>query len=92
MKPVYRCEYCDHMGTEDEVREHEVKCYWNYDRKSCWTCKHRDRSIMTRFKCLLGTEIPAGKIYEFCGKYERNEDESYPKTSSDIFRGLFRGL
>lgn len=27
MKPVYRCEYCDHMGTEDEVRAHEKSVY-----------------------------------------------------------------
>jgi hypothetical protein len=45
-----------------------------------------------RFKCLLGTEIPDGKIYEFCGEYERDEKESSPKTSSDIFRGLFGGI
>ena len=92
MKPVYRCEYCDHMGTEDEVREHEINCYWNYDRRSCWTCKHRDRSSLMRLKCLLGTEIPEGKIYEFCCQYDRDEKESSPKTSSDIFRGLFGGL
>ena len=91
MKPVYRCEYCDHMGTEDEVREHEIKCYYNYNRKSCWTCKHRDHSNLMMFKCLLGTEIPAGHMIEYCGKYE-NDGKGAPKTSSDIFRGLFGGL
>ena len=92
MKPVYRCEYCDHMGTEDEVKEHEIKCYWNYDRKSCWTCKNRDRSCMTRFKCLLETEILEGHLIEFCSKYARDDNEVHFKSASDIFRGLFGGL
>jgi hypothetical protein len=92
MKQVYRCEYCDYMGTEDEVREHEIKCYWNYDRKSCWTCKHRDPNSLMRFKCLLGTEIADGCLIEFCGKYERDDDRKHSKTSSNIFRGFFGGL
>lgn len=91
MKLVYRCEYCDHMGTEDEVREHEIKCYYNYDRRSCWTCKHRDPSNLMKFKCLLGTEIADGHLIEFCGKYERDGKE-HPKSCSDILRGLFGGL
>lgn len=92
MKPVYRCEYCDHMGTEDDVRKHEINCMYNYDRKSCWTCKHRDSSSLMRFKCLLGTKIPEGKIYEFCRKYERNEDKKAPQTVDDIFCSLFGGI
>lgn len=92
MKPVYKCEYCNHMGTEDEVREHEIECCFNYDRKSCWTCKHRDPKSFMNFKCLLGTEIPEGHLMEFCGKYERDDDRKYSKTGSDIFRGFFGGL
>lgn len=91
MKPVYRCEYCDHMGTEDEVRVHEEKCMYNYCRKSCWTCKHRDHSSATKFKCLLGTEIADGCLIEFCSKYE-NDGKGKVKTVSDIFRGFFGGL
>ena len=91
MKPVYKCEYCTHMGIEDEVREHEIKCYYNYDRKSCWTCKHRDPKSLIRFECLLGTEIAEGRLIEFCGKYEYN-GKTEPKTAADIFGGLFGGL
>ena len=58
MKPVYKCEYCDKMGTKEEIKEHEEQCYYNYDRKSCWTCKHRDPKSLMRFKCLLEKEIP----------------------------------
>lgn len=91
MKPVYRCEYCNHMDTEDEVRAHEEKCMFNYDRKSCWTCKHRDPNSLMRFKCLLGNEIPAGKMIEFCGKYEWDE-KGHVNTAANIFTGLFGGI
>lgn len=91
MKPVYRCEYCGHMGTEDEVREHEVNCYHNYDRRSCWTCKYRDNNSIMNFRCLLGTDIPDGKLVEFCRKYE-NDGKRTTKTASDVLRGLFGGL
>ena len=37
MKPVFKCDYCQFMGTEEEVSEHEPKCFDNYDRRSCYT-------------------------------------------------------
>ena len=92
MKPVYKCDYCGHMGTEDEVREHEEKCYWNYDRKSCRTCKHRDQKSFIQYKCLLGVEIAEGCLMEFCSKYEWNGKDLAKSTASDIFGGLFGGL
>ena len=51
MKPVFKCDYCDKMGTEEEIREHEEKCTENYDKKSCYTCKHRGRLIMENKLC-----------------------------------------
>ena len=27
MKPVFKCEYCQFMGTEEEVSEHELNCF-----------------------------------------------------------------
>lgn len=92
MKPIYRCEYCSHMGTMDELREHEEKCLWNYDRKSCETCKHKDPNSFMRYKCLLGTEIAEGCLIEFCGKYEYDGKDSTKSTVGDIFGGLFRGF
>ena len=37
MKAIYRCEYCDVTGTEEEIREHEEGCFKNYNKKSCLT-------------------------------------------------------
>ena len=42
MKPVFKCEYCTFMGTEEEVKTHEDTCANNYDKKSCFTCQHRE--------------------------------------------------
>ena len=92
MEPVYKCGYCSYMGTVEETSEHEMQCIYNYDRKSCWTCKHRDPNSLMKFKCLLGTDIPEGKIYEFCGQYEYDEDRKEPKTASNIFNSFFGGF
>lgn len=77
MKPVYKCDYCSFMGTEEEVREHEPKCTENYDMKSCYTCKNRGRLSMVDFKikyeCEVGRDIPAGCIIKHCDLYEQKE-------------------
>lgn len=78
MKPVFKCDYCNFMGTEEEVREHEPKCIYNYDRKSCYTCKHRNGLTKTKdneitYKCMLDKDIPFKSVYEFCPEYERKE-------------------
>ena len=88
MKPVYRCEYCDHMGTEDEVREHEEKCIDNYNRRSCFTCKHKTWTTLNQYECDFGKEIPEGKIFEFCGQYERAEKRDNP--FENLFGAMFR--
>lgn len=90
MKPVYRCEYCDHMGTEDEVRAHEEKCIENYNRRSCFTCKHKTWKSIHQYECDFGNEIPEGKIFEFCGQYEREEKKDNP--FANLFGAMFGGL
>jgi hypothetical protein len=76
MKPVFKCDYCKLMGTEEEVREHEPKCKDNYDRKNCFTCVHKKlkpKDGQYLYECKAGKEIPEGKIFEFCSQYERKE-------------------
>lgn len=89
MHPVFKCDYCKFMGTEEEVREHELVCMDNYDRRSCYTCVHKkleSRDKQWFYKCKLGKEIPEGKIFEFCPQYERKE------RPDDLLDGLFEGL
>lgn len=88
MKPVFKCDYCSKMGTEEEIREHEPICMDNYDRKSCYTCVHKHvipNEKQWNYKCKIGNEIPEGKFFEFCPQYERNEN-------NHIFTNLFGGL
>lgn len=89
MKPVFRCDYCSKMGTEEEIREHEPKCFDNYDRRSCFTCVHKTLKGAFKdcsYECKVGVEIPEGKLIEFCNSYERKES---PSRIDNIFGNLF---
>lgn len=89
MKPVFKCDYCKFMGTEEEVKEHEPKRMDNYDRKSCCTCVHkklRPKDGQYQYECKDGKEIPEGKIFEFCPQYKRKE------RPNDLLDGLFGGI
>ena len=87
MKPVFKCDYCSQMGTEEEIREHEIECINNYDRRSCYTCKYKKihTSPSIRYECEKGIDIPEGSICEFCNSYERKE------YADLIFRNSFNG-
>ena len=90
MKPVFKCDYCDKMGTEEEISEHEPKCYDNYDRKSCFTCIHKRTKSKNNdwvYECEAGIDIPEGKFFEFCSKYEHKEkaDSLFGNLFGDLF-------
>ena len=89
MKPVFKCDYCSKMGTEEEIREHEPKCIDNYDRKSCYTCTHRTFKSGDKnhcYECKVRIESPEGKLFEFCESYERRDK---PDTIVDLFGNWF---
>ena len=89
MKPVFKCDYCSKMGTEEEIREHEPKCFNNYDRRSCFTCIHKTTKTKDKrlcYECKAGVEIPEGKFFEFCPQHERKEN---PETITNLFGDLF---
>ena len=91
MKPLFRCEYCDKIGTEEELIKHENECINNYTKRSCTTCKHAENKI-TKFNCKLGKAIPEGKFFEFCESYEWDEKDRTsrnPVPFNNLFGGLF---
>lgn len=92
MKQVFKCDYCNFMGTYEEVKEHEPKCMDNYDRKSCYTCLHKGYNGLKGFKCDAGIEIPEGQLYEFCKSYERVIRLNAESKITDLFGGLFGGI
>lgn len=91
MKPVFKCDYCPKMGTEEEIREHEPVCTDNYDRRSCHTCKYKSIKTKDKQRCyectINGIDIPSGKFFEFCEAYERNEKA--PNILATIFPSVF---
>lgn len=90
MKPVFKCDYCDKIGPEDEIREHEPICMANYDRKSCHTCVHKKLKVKDKeciYMCKLDKEIPEGKFFEFCDSYERKYRSGDPL--SDLMHDMF---
>ena len=91
MKPVFKCDYCTFMGTEDQVKEHEPTCFDNYDRKSCTTCKHAGMKTLKQFKCTCGKEIPEGKMFENCEQHERKEKQYDMESVTGLFGSLFGG-
>ena len=89
MKPVFKCEYCTFMGTEEEVKAHEDTCFENYDKKSCYTCKHREYLSPKQIKCNVGKEIPENMIVKNCEKYKRKEESKLNTSLSGLFGSLF---
>lgn len=93
MKPVFKCDYCNFMGTEEEVKEHEPICMNNYDRRSCYTCQHKGKlslvNNLVKYECNKEIDIPEGNIFEFCSSYERHEGKS---PLYDAMKGFFSGF
>lgn len=90
MKPVFKCDYCDFIGIESEVKKHEVECPENYTRRSCFTCKNAGFSGINSYTCAAGRDLPEGKMYEFCPKYERGESKDPLSDMFDIMLGRKR--
>lgn len=40
MKEVFKCDYCNYIGTKEEVMEHEKVCLNNPDVKCCYNCQY----------------------------------------------------
>ena len=91
MKQLFRCDYCDQIGTAEEIEQHEAECIYNYKKRSCMTCKYAENKVLS-FKCKLGKEIPKGKYIKQCSQYEWDEKDGTKTSIEDIFGGLFGGL
>jgi hypothetical protein len=87
MKQLFRCEYCDETGVEEEILEHEKTCLWNHTKRSCWTCKHAEKLAMN-ITCNGGVDLEKGKYMEGCSKYEWDERD-HTKKVPNIFGSIF---
>ena len=83
------------MGTFNCV--YETPCGWcskwdkKCDKKSCFTCQHREYLSLKQIKCNAGKEIPKNMIFENCEKYKRKEESKLNTSLSSLF-GSFCGF
>ena len=92
MKAIFRCEYCDQMGTAEEIEKHEDECIHNRTKRSCLTCKHKVLKSLQKYECALNRDIPDGKYYEQCPQYEWDEKDHSARTWNNVFGNLFGGI
>lgn len=90
MKPLFRCDYCDFTGVEEEVIKHEETCMHNHTRRSCSTCKHATLKSLN-YECAVGKDVPKGQMYTGCDCYEWDE-KNHVYRNSNPFGNLFGGL
>lgn len=68
MKIIYRCDYCNTIGTEDEIQAHEASCLHNPDNRCCLSCKYyveRGFKWEPQCTCLQGNKINSPKGESF---------------------------
>jgi hypothetical protein len=91
MKPLFRCEYCNKTGIEEEIAKHEEECFYNYNKHSCTTCK-RAQIKGLKYSCAGGKDIPEGKMFIGCDLYIWDGEDHSKVDSSSVFGNLFGGL
>ena len=87
MKQLFRCEYCSETGVEEEIRAHEETCLWNYNKRSCFTCKYAEKQVLNVI-CRNGVNLEAGKYMEGCRSYEWDgQNHGTPTAVKSLFGG-----
>ena len=90
MKPVFKCEYCDYINTEDNVLEHENICSNNYTKRSCLSCKYKKFKTLKQLECEKGKELKENSYLENCELYEHKETRDYKENLiTNIFNTFF---
>ena len=86
MKPLYKCDWCDHTGTEIEMRDHEATCVYNKNLRHCFTCGLNSGAFGV-VKCDKGIELPKGQYVRYCNLWEEKEQD--PNKTDSILKMFF---
>lgn len=90
MKALYKCDFCDKIGTEEEIYEHEIYCENNPKRMSCRYCTNKKTKFVNgsgiTYLC-DAKEIPEGCEYINCDKFTLIKMNDF--SVNDIFGSLF---
>lgn len=87
MKPVYKCDWCKTIGTEEEILEHEKTCMTNINLHSCYTCANR-KGLAT-LGCKVGIDIPKDSYIQHCDKWKEGEPLDLNNPMGNIFDMFF---
>ena len=91
MKPLYKCDFCDMTGTEENVYIHEATCTDNPNRKSCQYCENKKTSFNSSkviYTCDF-KNIPEGQQYINCDKFTLKIKKMNDFSVSGIFESFF---
>ena len=88
MKALYRCDYCDTIGTENEIFKHEAQCRKNPRRLNCSTCQHHGYVNFKQIKCNLHPEREIKEEHEVINCPGHEVRESYTDIE-DIIHSMF---
>ena len=88
MKPLYKCDFCNMIGTEERIYAHEAICTDNPNRKSCQYCEHKKTSFNPKmiYTCDF-KDIPEGQQYINCDKFTLKKMHDF--SFDDIFGSFF---
>lgn len=78
-KQIWECDYCaEQFGKERQVDEHEKKCSFNPDLKTCWSCTHQKWNYRYN-RAYCGAGVPRDEMREIeakdlaCEEYEEKQ-------------------
>ena len=89
MKALYKCDFCDMTGTEEDIREHEIYCENNPARMSCQYCEYKKTNFVNgkgRYECKF-KDIPEGQQYMNCDKFALKKMTNI--SMEDLFGSFF---
>ena len=89
MKALYKCDFCDMTGTEEDVYIHEATCMNNPKRKSCQYCENKKTSFNSSkviYTCDF-KDIPEGQQYINCDKFTLKKMNDF--SINNIFGSFF---
>ena len=91
MEALYKCDFCDKIGTKKEIYEHEIYCENNPKRMSCGYCANKETKFINgrgiAYVCSI-KEIPEGCEYINCDKFVLRK--MIDTSVNDIFGGFWR--
>lgn len=67
MREVFKCDYCNYIGTAEEVAEHEKVCLNNPDVKCCYNCQHAYR------RSYVTSGLTSPFVCSYCGDVTKSD-------------------